>query len=282
MPPSPAPSPELLPSVYQGSARSLLLTILGEFVLPDRTPVWTSTLLEVMTSLGVESRSARQALARGASSGWIVGERHGREVRWQLTDAGAELITEWERRTYAFSRSQPWDGTWLVVSLTISQSQRAVRKKMYAALARRGFGNPTAGVWLTPHVDRRVGLGEQIAKYGLLDSTLTFVGRSADIGLSDAEITAKSWDLSEASGRYRLLLRRFPSKQGPPSGSAVQDVVRLLNGWQHMPLVDPYLPEELLPGWVGREATERFTELRTRWRPAATREWAQIAEGARR
>ena len=36
-----------------GSARSLLLTILGEFVLPSGEPPWTSTLLHVGWGLGL-------------------------------------------------------------------------------------------------------------------------------------------------------------------------------------------------------------------------------------
>ncbi|HEX9540543.1 MAG TPA: hypothetical protein VGA04_20460, partial [Streptosporangiaceae bacterium] len=45
-----------------GSARSLLLTVLGEFALPSGEPSWTSTLLHVADGLGVEEKSTRQAL----------------------------------------------------------------------------------------------------------------------------------------------------------------------------------------------------------------------------
>ena len=36
------------------SAASLLLTILGEFVLPAGEPVWTSALVRLLGELGVE------------------------------------------------------------------------------------------------------------------------------------------------------------------------------------------------------------------------------------
>ena len=58
-----------------GSARSLLLTVLGEYVLPRVEPAWTSTLLHVLGGLGVEEKSTRQSLARMAADGWIVAER---------------------------------------------------------------------------------------------------------------------------------------------------------------------------------------------------------------
>ena len=41
------------PQVSTGSARSLLLTILGEFVMPNTNSVWTASLLYVLTGLGI-------------------------------------------------------------------------------------------------------------------------------------------------------------------------------------------------------------------------------------
>ena len=39
-----------------GSARSLLLTVLGEFVHPNGSPVWTATLVDALQVLGVEEK----------------------------------------------------------------------------------------------------------------------------------------------------------------------------------------------------------------------------------
>src|SRR3954466_8769487 len=77
-----------------GSARSVLLTVLGELVWPEERPVWTAALLYVLKGLGVEEQTARQAIARGAAAGWITEGRHGREVRWSLTQHGNQLISE--------------------------------------------------------------------------------------------------------------------------------------------------------------------------------------------
>ena len=76
------------------SARSLLLTVLGEFVLPSGRPVWTATLLDLLADLEVAEKAARQAIMRAADSGWIEGSRLGRETRWALTEAGTRLLRE--------------------------------------------------------------------------------------------------------------------------------------------------------------------------------------------
>lgn len=94
-----------------GSARSLLLTVFGEYVLPHGRPVWTSTLLHVLGGLGVEEKSARQALHRMSGGGWIRSERAGRRVRWSLTQHGRTLLTEGAERIYSFGRDrESWDG----------------------------------------------------------------------------------------------------------------------------------------------------------------------------
>ena len=96
--------------VGSASARSLLLTVLGEFVHPRAEPVWTATLLEALGALGVEEKSARQALTRTSSEHLLTSTRHGRRVRWELTPDGAQLLEEGTRRIYGFMRERhPWD-----------------------------------------------------------------------------------------------------------------------------------------------------------------------------
>jgi phenylacetic acid degradation operon negative regulatory protein len=115
------------------SARSLLLTVLGELVWPEDRPVWTSALLYVLRGLGIEEQTARQAIARGAAAGWITGERHGREVRWNLTPGGRKLIAEGAARVTSMSAAATgWDGRWLALLVTIPHTHRTVRKRLYA------------------------------------------------------------------------------------------------------------------------------------------------------
>ena len=67
-------------SVGAPAARSLLLTVLGEYLLPRGEPVWQETLVNALTALGYTSQAARQALARSAREGWLASERRGRRI----------------------------------------------------------------------------------------------------------------------------------------------------------------------------------------------------------
>src|ERR687890_1902854 len=111
---APEPRPEPFSrrrEVAATSARSLLLTVLGEFVLPLDAPVWTQTVVDVLALVGVEEKSARQALARTATDGVVTSTRAGRRVHWSLSRSGRRLLTEGAARIYAHGAARPaWDG----------------------------------------------------------------------------------------------------------------------------------------------------------------------------
>src|SRR3954453_20492377 len=108
---SPGPSRNCSMSVVAGttlrpragtSAKAVLLTVLGELVLPGGGAAWTGTLVESLTRLDVEEKNARQAISRLADDGLLAGERAGRRVRWHLTAEACELLTAGTERIYAF------------------------------------------------------------------------------------------------------------------------------------------------------------------------------------
>ncbi|MEV4420715.1 PaaX family transcriptional regulator C-terminal domain-containing protein [Patulibacter sp. NPDC049589] len=270
--PAPLPAP---------SARALLVTVLGELVYPYEGPVWTAALIEVMRGLGVEEHAARQAIARGSAAGWIEAERHGRSARWTLADRGRRLIEDGMRRSAAFvEEPEPWDGRWLVLLVTVPQQQRAMRKRLYGALTWMGLGNPTPGVWLSPHAEAVDEARETVAELGLEASTLSFVGPVAGIGLSEDEIVRSAWDLEELGARYRALIDRYGDVDPAPGDEMLFTHIELLNALQRFLRLDPRLPVALLPDWVGREGGELFRSRRAAWSAPARARFREIAEAA--
>jgi phenylacetic acid degradation operon negative regulatory protein len=260
-----------------GSARSVLLTVLGELVWPENRPVWTSALLYVLKGLGIEEQTARQAIARGAAAGWISGERHGREVRWSLTEAGNRLIAEGEARVTSMAAAHTgWDGRWLTLLVTIPQTHRTTRKHLYAGLTWAGFGNPTPGVWVSPHPERRDEAARLIAELDLSAHTLSFIGPSASIGLSDANIVERAWDLAELRTRYEGLLEALNDLHPRPGDPMLFTHIQVVGEWQRVPFSDPQLPAELLPDWIGREVNSRLEALREKWSSDVHARWAEI------
>ena len=254
------------------SARSLLLTVLGEFVLPSGEPVWTQTLLDALGAVGVEEKSARQALARTAADDVLVSERAGRRVRWSLTASGRRLLSEGAERIYAHGAPRaPWDGRWLLLVVSVPEAQRALRHQLRTQLAWAGLGSPAPGVWVCPDAGRLPEAHRALDDVGLDETALVVVGGTHG-GLSDAELVAQAWDLRDLEARYADFVARFADLEPDPADPAavLAAQVRLVDAWRRFPFLDPQLPAELLPaGWIGARAAEVFHRRHEQWAPAA-------------
>ena len=263
--------------VSVGSARSLLLTVLGEFVLPSGQAVWTSALLHALLGVGTAENSARQAIARSAAAGWLEGRKDGRQVRWRLTPAGRRVIEAGSRRVTALSSPRPaWDGHWRVLVVTVPNTQRDSRRKLYRGLSWAGFGNPTAGVWLTPHSERREQVDDLVSGLGLAESTMSFLGKTDSIGLTEAQIVRSGWDLESLEQRYREVAAQFDNPHPAPGDDTLFTHIRVLAELQRLPFSDPQLPEALLPDWIGRRVTSHLQHLRSEWAPEVHARWADL------
>lgn len=268
-------SPQPLPPA---SARSKLLTVLGEFAFPDDEPVWTTTLIRVLNGLGVETHAARQAIARAAAAGWVDAERQGRSARWRLRPEGRQVVEEGLRRAASMLEPQsPWDERWLVLLISIPQNDRTTRKRLYGGLTWLRMGNPTPGVWLTPHVDEVDELRSLVARFGLTDNAISFVGHTDNVGLSNEQIVGKAWNLSELAESYRLLLARYADHRPAAGDDILLSYLTLRNLQQRFLRLDPQLPPELLPDWIGHEGAELFRTRHDQWSTQARQRWAELA-----
>jgi phenylacetic acid degradation operon negative regulatory protein len=266
-------------AVGETSARSLLLTILGEFVLPREAPVWTATIVEVLDSLGVEEKSARQALARTATDGWVDSERVGRSVRWSLTAAGRRLLTEGAERIYAFGTPPPlWDGRWLILYVSVPESKRRLRHKLRTKLTWAGFGSPGPGMWISPRPDREAEVHAVVQGLGLDAGAMSFTARFAAIG-SEPEMVRRAWDLDIVAAQYAAFVETFDALR-PADQETMLAQTRLVHEWRRFPFLDPRLPAGLLPkDWIGDRARELFAARHAEWAPGAQRRWDELTRG---
>jgi phenylacetic acid degradation operon negative regulatory protein len=264
--------------VGEASARSLLMTILGEFVLPFGEPVWTSTLVRVLGLAGVEEKSARQSLARTAAEGWLCADRVGRRVRWNLTDAGRRLLIEGAERIYSFgSAEQSWDGRWLVVLISIPESMRGLRHKLRTQFSWAGFGSPSPGVWITPHTATEVEARMVIEDLDLADKAMSFVAEYGMLGDQRDMVTA-AWDLDEVERHYKDFITGFADLTPATPDEILTAQIRLVQEWRRFPFLDPQLPKMLLPRhWSGTAATTLFHDRHGAWAKTAGRHWTELA-----
>ena len=265
-------------SVGAPAARSLLLTVLGEYVLPREAPVWQETLVGALVSLGYSHQAARQALSRTARDGWLKAERHGRRSRMALTDRAAALLRSGAERIYGFGQRREWDGRWLVVVLRVPEERREVRHQLRTQLAWAGLGSLGGGVWLTPHVVRESELVGMIAEEPAADATSFIAGLGA-LG-RPADLVAAAWDLEAVRRQYGTFIDDFVRVRPAGGDVCFRMQTLLVHAWRKFPFLDPDLPAELLPvAWPGRRAHAMFVDRHRRWQPAARAYLEELDDG---
>ena len=265
--------------VGTASARSLLLTVLGEFVHPRHSPVWTATLVRSLRVLGVEEKSARQALNRTANEGLMTSTRHGRRVQWELSSSGADLLEEGTRRIYGFmSERRPWDGRWLILTMPIPESQRQLRHRLRTRLTWLGLGSPASGLWISPDATKQRAVHEVIRDLGLESQAFAWTGSAAGLG-DEQRLLGDAWDLDSVEDRYLEFIGAFESREAESRTEAFVAQVRIVQEWRRFPFLDPDLPRELLDhDWPGPRAAAAFHDRHGRWHRPAQAEWDRMAQ----
>lgn len=274
----PAPALSRRHAAGAPSARGLLFTLLGEFVLPGGGTAWTSAVLAAFVRLGIEEKTTRQALMRTAASGWLDAEKAGRRTRWRLTASAQKMLTDGADRIYSFTGpAESWDGRWLLVYARIPESDRRARHVVRSRLSWAGFGSLGAGLWISPHADREAEAIGVLREAGAAADAHVFVARRS--GLADVQVmVAAAWDLAAIEEQYAGFLEEF-RVTGPADVLARQ--VELVHAWRRFPAIDPVLPRELLPArWSGLKAARLFTDRHQRWSGPATQEWKRLNEQA--
>jgi phenylacetic acid degradation operon negative regulatory protein len=259
----------------------MLLTILGEFVLPRGGDIWTGTLVDALGALGIEEKSARQALARTAGDGLLTSTRHGRKVRLNLTPAGRQLLQEGTERIYGFMRRpHEWDGSWLVLTVAVPETQRQLRHRLRTRLTWLGLGSPSSGLWITPDPSKEGAVRSIIKELGLEDRAFAWHGPSAGIG-DPVKLLTSAWDLEDVEQRYLAFINRFERLTVSTDREAFISQAQLIREWRRFPFLDPDLPGELLRhDWPGPRAAATFHDRRDRWHRRAQDEWDRMNEEA--
>jgi phenylacetic acid degradation operon negative regulatory protein len=278
-PPAADPAPELSRRHAAGavSARGLLFTVLGEFVLPTGGSAWTSAFIDTFARLDVEEKTIRQALARTAADGWIKPERHGRRTRWWLTPDGDRLLTEGTKRIYAFAGSQPaWDGSWLLVLARVAENDRSARHVLRTRLSWAGLASPAPGVWIGTHAERRDEVAQVLRQAGVAGQQ---VFAAEHLGGDLPGLVAQAWDLPAIERRYAEFLAEFAQ---PNASDPLIRLIQLVHAWRRFPAIDPGLPARLQPPrWSGARAASLFADRHARWSADAVAQWIRLNQAAR-
>lgn len=246
------------------SARTLLVTVFGDTIVPHGGEVWTGSLLRLVEPLGISERLARTSLHRLVGDGLLVTRRHGRLSFYSVAPSARHDFWEAERRIYHPRRGDPWDGQWTVV-VEANGVAAPARTALRQHLAWLGFGSLGPPVHVCP-LDRTEELGQLLPTLGLSGQVAVFRGRvPTSIELADRDLVqAISVELTALERGWRGFLRRFRPLADAATGDADDGVdgqtaflsrTLLVHAYRRIVLREPELPGELWPAaWVGETA----------------------------
>ena len=272
--PTPAAS---RPAALRSPARSLLLTVLGEYVLPSGEPVWTSTLLRVTGGLGVEEKAARQALSRLADDGWTTGERSGgghagaRRARPRAADRG--------RPSHLLLRPGPR----IMGRPLAGADRRGSRDPARAApqtrtrLSWAGFGRPAPECGSAP-ASREAEAKQVVEGLGLQAASFSFTGPYSGIG-SERTMVEQAWHLGDLAADYERFIRDFSELRPDPGEPVLLAQIRLVHRWRRFPLIDPSSPWSCCHPTGSGSGGNLFNDLHQQWHRPAQRHWATLHAG---
>jgi phenylacetic acid degradation operon negative regulatory protein len=139
------PSPRLRP-------QSLMLTVLGNYVLGRDIAVFSGSFIDLFARLGVREHAVRSTLTRMVSRDLLSRHRQGRRMHFGLTPRSEEILLDGERRVWRYGAvNTDWDGRWTVLAFSMPESWQRVRHDLRARLTWAGFGcGSLHPVWTSP------------------------------------------------------------------------------------------------------------------------------------
>ncbi|MCU1694448.1 MAG: paaX [Mycobacterium sp.] len=180
-------------------------------------------------------------------------------------DAGVSYVLRFAARTDA------WDGRWLMLIVNLPSSDYRVRRRLQWA----GFGQLSAGTWLSAQADREAEVVSLLDELGLGDGACTLIARSGALGDSQ-QLVRQAWDLHSLAQEYRQFIEDTALRDSKQNDPFARQVL-LLNSWRRLTLRDPGLPHAGLPAdWAGHAAARMFLERFHEQQHEAEAAWRRI------
>jgi phenylacetic acid degradation operon negative regulatory protein len=252
------------------NSQDMVFTLYGDYIRHRGGEAWTGSLIELLGLFGPSAQAVRSTLSRMSRKGWLKSRRTGRHSFYSLTPQCIELLEEGAERIFQ-PRTDPWDGRWHLLTYSIPESKRSLRRRLRKRLVWLGFGALHQGTWISPR-DLRAEVEQIVAALNIRPYVELFEGRHCGFA-SDEEIVARCWSLKELNDYYADFVTRYAPlfeehqarlKRGSstqPQECFVQRFM-LVHEFRSFPYVDPNLPLELLPAdWLGDRAMQLFQQV---------------------
>jgi len=272
----------------RGQAKSLIVTVFGDALLPRGGRIWLGSLARLMAPLGLNERLIRTTLSRLVQDHWLTVIAEGRRSDYALSPTGRVRFEEASTQIYA-RQAPAWDGRWRIL-LHVGELAGPDREALRRALFWHGFGQLGPRDYVHPSADLRTvlthlneeDLGSLAPQLLPLEGQRILPAQATQMSASDADLVARAWNLDELADRYRSFVDQYQPFADPlgstgesqriSAATAFQLRTLLIHDYRRLLLRDPQLPPELLPtDWPGTIARDLTAQLYAQWLDASER-----------
>ena len=265
------------------SARSVLVTVLGDSVLPVTKTLWLSSLFRLAEQFGFSERLVRTSMFRLVAEGWMTNERIGRRSRYSMTLLAVRESEDADRRIYS-RESGDWDGSWTFAVVDTPSMPAEERDRIVRHLRWHGFVSLGRGMMASPSATEH-GLRELL---DLVDPVAVLPAGRAELadlqGLVAGGLFAEVFRTADTEAAYRDFLARYqPWQSEDLAAAAPLDAyslrTMLVHEFRRVRLRAPDVPAELLPpDWIGNRAYDLAADLYRRLSPPAAQALGEILD----
>lgn len=231
--------------------QDLVITLLGTYVRPFGSMVWSGGLVVLLGEFGFSHGAARVALTRLVRRGLIGRVRSGRLVHYRITPRCDRLLLEGDGRIFSLGDPRDHGSTWTLLWHQIPEDRRLERGRLARRLRFLGFGSAQDSIWVSPH-DHAQEVSELLAELEVSEFATLFRAPVADAaGL--AAFVSRAWNLSGLVERYQGFADEFGAylEEGRMRRLADADAflirTRCVHLFREFAVLDPELPTELAP-----------------------------------
>lgn len=257
--------------------QSLMLALLGEYVMDRGLLVCSGSYIEVLGRAGVSEQATRSTLTRMVQRGLLYRQRSGRRMYFGLTPRSEALLRDGGRRVWVRGVVNTASETeWTLIGFSFPDAWKRQRHELRTRLTWAGFGLLHGGLWLAPG---QADVESILDELGLRDHVKVFVARPkppTDI----SQLVRDAYDLPAIARRYHDFLARWdPELADVATEDALASKLLLTADWLSTIREDPRLPLDLLPeDWPAAAAQRAFRTLHAELKRPADQTVARLLD----
>ena len=129
--------------------RALIVSVYGLYAREVGGWISVSSLIRLMSRLGVEEAAVRSSISRLKRRGILEAERVDGSAGYALSSEARQILDDGDRRIFERRRATLAEG-WILAVFSVPESERRQRHLLRSRLSWLGFGTVGNGVWIAP------------------------------------------------------------------------------------------------------------------------------------